>query len=284
MNLGIEPIEYTVWKGERTTIFYRIRLIAEKVFKNNMSSKGVLALLIIGITLVHVFPILTAVIIPYETLTEDIMVAGTNRPMGGPYMENPFFALFTILLSAVVTSGIISSDYQDNSFILYFSRPIKPPVYLLSKLLGAASVIAVYCLLMPIIFCLVVISTQTGSDYISSFKVLGLTIFAGTFITIFFSAIGVMLSSMTKRKAYAGVGTFMAYFTPTFLSEFFAYFNVNWRLLSPITILQYTLRKIYGYDIPSGINLGYYYAALFVYLFIPLILTYLILKRRASGK
>ncbi len=284
MHLGIEPIQYTPWDGKRTPIFNRIVLIADKVFKKNIKAKGVLALLIIGSILVHVFPILTTAIIPFEKLTAEMMVKSAEMAMDVPYMMNPFFALFSILLAAVVTSDLISSDLQDNSFILYFSRPIKPAIYLTSKLLGSASVLAVYCLMMPLIFCLVVIATQTGSDYLSSLKVMGMTFVAGLFITFFFSTMGLMMSSVTKRKAYAGVGTFMAFFAPMIISEFFAHFNENWKLLSPVNILHYTFLRIYGYSIPGSIEVNYYYAALFGYLILPLLFTYYILQRRAMGK
>ncbi|MFO8110715.1 MAG: ABC transporter permease subunit [Thermoplasmata archaeon] len=273
--MGIDPIEYTTWNGKRTKLLHRTALIANKIFNKSLRSKGVLALLIIGSVLVHAFPILLTAFAPYEKLDTDII---------RPYMRDGLFALFSILLAAVVTSDIISADYHDNSFILYFSRPIKPLVYMFSKLLGALSVLGLFCLLMPVTFGITVMGTQTGSDYTTSFKMLGLTVVAGIFTTFFFVAMGVMFSSLTKRKAYAGVGTFIGFFAPMTLGEFFAYFDPNWRLLSPVNILHFTYDLIYGFDLPTEISSNYYYLALTAYLAFPLIVSYVTLQKKAVGK
>ncbi len=280
--MGIDPIEYTPWHGKRSGISHRMFVVIKKILNTSVRSKGVIVLLLIGGILVHLFPIITAVIFPQEKLTAEIMVRGT--PTLEPYMRGELFLIFSILLAAVVTSDLISSDYHDNSFILYFSRPIKPPIYMISKFLGGISVISLFCFVMPMLFCITVISTQTGSDYWTSFKVMGLTALAGVLTTFFFTAMGLMLSSMTKRKAYAGVGTFVAFFAPTLIAEIFSEFNVNWRLLSPINVLHYTYDLIYGYDIPHNIDTSLFYVALFTYLLLPLVITYIVIQRRAVGK
>ncbi len=273
--MGIDPIEYTTWKGERTGLFQRIFVIAGRIFKKNVKSKGVLLLLILGIILAHLFPIMFTVIVPKEKLTAEIV---------NPYMKDGFFALFSVLLAAVITSGLISSDYNDNSFVLYFSRPIKPTVYMFSKLLGAAVVMALFCFLPPVIYCITVMGTQTGPDYWSGIKVTGMTITAGLLTVIFFSNIGLMMSSVTKRKAYAGVGTFIAFLAPMILSEFFAHFNDKWRLLNPIAILHYSYDLIYGFQLPGYIEFHQYLLSFTAYMFIPMAVTYYILQRRARGR
>ncbi len=273
--MRIDPIEYTPWNGERTGLILRVFVIIKKIFKQNIKSKGVLVLLILGIILAHLFPIMSTVFIPRERLSADIV---------NTYMKDGFFALFSILLAAVVTSSLISSDYQDNSFVLYFSRPIKPAVYMFSKLFGAALVMALFCFLPPIIYCITVMGTQTGPDYWSGLKVTGMTVAAGLLTVIYFSSMGLMLSSLTKRKAYAGVGTFIAFLAPMTLSEFFVNFNVKWRLLNPIVILHYSFDLIYGFRLPDYIEFHEYLLSFLAYLFIPMAVTYYILQRRAVGK
>ncbi len=273
--MRIDPIEYTLWDGDRTSLLQRIYVIVEKNFTKNVRSKGVLVLLILGIILAHLFPIMFAVFMPQKNLSADII---------NPYMKDGFFALFSILLAAVVTSSLISSDYQDNSFVLYFSRPIKPAVYMFAKLFGAATVLSIFCLLPPIIYCITIMGTQTGSDYLIGLKVTGMTVVAGLITIIYFSSMGLLLSSLTKRKAYAGVGTFITFLAPMIFSEFFAQFNLKWRLLSPIVVLQYTYDLIFGFQLPHYIEFHYYLVSFMAYLFIPMAVTYYILQRRAVGK
>ncbi len=280
--MGIEPIEYRTWNGVRTGMWQRVLVVVEGIVRKDIRSKGVLVLLIIGSILVHLFPMMTVVFLPQEKLSASMMAGSTF--ITEPYMKNGLFALFSILLAAVVTSDLISADYHDNSFVLYFSRPIKPALYMVSKLGGAATVMALFCLLPPIIYCVVVMGTQTGPDYLTGLKVTGMTLGACLLTLVFFSGMGLMLSSLTKRKAYAGVGTFMAFLVPMILSEFFMHFNRNWRLLNPVTVLHYSYDLIYGFRLPEDINQGYHALFMGAYLLIPMMITYITLHRRAQGK
>lgn len=279
--MGVSPIEYSPWKGKRTGRYQRILVIIKKIIGQKIRSKGVLALLIIGMILTHVFPAIFLSLSPHEELTGEMLV---RQGLFGNYLTGGFFATFTILLAAVVSSDTISEDLNDNSFILYFSRPIRPIDYLLGKLGGTFLVMSIFCLLGPVIVSLSIIATQTGSDFISSFKVLGRLLVAGILASELYLSYGVMISSFTEKKAYAGVSTFMSFVVLSIVGGIFSSFNPNWRLISPINILHYSFDLIFGFDLPSDINSSVFWAVLLSMVTMPLLVLYFRIYTKEVGK
>ncbi|MCJ7464775.1 MAG: hypothetical protein MUO81_08560, partial [Thermoplasmata archaeon] len=99
--MGINPIEYHAWKGERTAQNLRLYVIARSVFRHKIRSLGVIILLVIGFLLVHAFSLITIVLLSHEELKASDM----NSYLGGG-----LFVIFSMLLAAVVTSDLISED------------------------------------------------------------------------------------------------------------------------------------------------------------------------------
>jgi cytoskeletal protein CcmA (bactofilin family) len=401
--LGISPIEYRPWEGERASTLQRFLVISKKVMMQKLKSKWVLALLIIGVILVHVFPIIFYTIVPHEELTPEIMVGeeiesypysrnvisttgdveikgtavangtfnidgilriegyfkldgeiigsgsverefttlmytnitengsiqiigsltlngkleidgnfkgeGTlsgndleisgsgnvtgawveeedetiNERIGG-YLKSGLLVIFTILLASLVCADLIAEDLGDNSFILYFSRPIKSRDYLGGKMIGALWVLGMFCFIPPMIFCLAVMGTQSGEDYGTSLNVLGSTFIAGLLTAVIFVPYGILVSSLTKRKAYATIGIFMSFFVLTIIGNIFAGFDKNWVLIDPTRVLYYSYDILYGYSVPEGINASLLGVVLFVILVVPLIFVYLRVHLKAVGK
>ena len=280
--MGINRIKYRPWNGERNSHLRRVYAISRKIFLQKLKSKGILAILIIGMILVHVLPILFGALMEHEELTADMMV-GDSGFMGG-YLKNGLSIIFILLLVSVVCSDLIAQDLKDRSFVLYFSRPIKTLDYLIGKMGGAIGVTSILTFVPIIVFCLVMISTQTGDDYGSSLSVLGKTIIAGVLTTVFFVSYGVMLSSLTTKKTYAGVGIFMSFFVLTIIGEIFTNFNQNWSLVSPSNLLFYSYDLIYSFDLPSDINSNIFGVFLFCILFLPLFVAFVQVYRKETGK
>jgi len=280
--MGINRIKYRPWNGERNSHLRRVYAISRKIFLQKLKSKGILAILIIGMILVHVLPILFGALTAHEELTAEMMV-GDSGFMGG-YLKNGLSIIFILLLVSVVCSDLIAQDLKDRSFVLYFSRPIKTLDYLIGKMGGAIGVTSILTFVPIIVFCLVMISTQTGDDYGSSLSVLGKTIIAGVLTTVFFVSYGVMLSSLTTKKTYAGVGIFMSFFVLTIIGEIFTNFNQNWSLVSPSNLLFYSYDLIYSFDLPSDINSNIFGVFLFCILFLPLFVAFVQVYRKETGK
>ena len=273
--MGIDPIDYTPWKKKRTMLGKRFLVMVEKIFRSKIRSKAIWVILIIGSMIVHVFPILSAALMPHEELTAEMM---------SNHMSGEIFFLFTVLLAAVICSGLISQDLKDSSFVLYFSRPLKTETYLMGKLGGAFTTMLIYCFIPPLLICISVIATQTGDAYTGSLKVLGKTVLAGLLTSFVLLPYMVLLSSLTKRKAYAGIGSFMSIYALTIVSLFFTQFDSNWKLLNPSNLLNFTFDLIYGFGLPDDINSGFYSVGMFVLIILPLtLLFYRIHSKEVSG-
>jgi len=280
--MGIDRIKYRPWNGEKSSHFRRVYAIIRKIFLQKLKSKGILAILIIGIILVHVFSMIFGALMPHEELTAEMMV-GDSGFMGG-YLKNGLAIIFALLLVSVVCSDLISQDLKDKSFVLYFSRPIKTRDYLTGKIGGALCITSIFTFIPLIVYCLVIIGTQTGDDYGGSLNVLGGTIIAGVLTTVFFISYGVMISSLTKKKTYAGVGIFMSFFVLTTIGSIFATFDQNWSLVSPTNLLFYSYDMIYGFDLPSDLNSNIFGILVVCILFLPLVVAYIQVYRKEVGK
>ena len=282
MQMGINRIKYRPWSGERSSHLRRVYTISRKIFFQKLKSKGILAILIIGMVLVHAFPIIFGALMEHEELTAEMMVKNSDFWMA--YLKNGLSVIFILLLVSVVCSDLIAQDLKDKSFVLYFSRPIKTLDYLTGKMGGALAVTSIFTLIPLVVFCLVMIGTQTGDDYSSSLNILGKTIIAGILTTVFFVSYGIMISSLTKKKTYAGVGIFMSFFVLTIIGDIFVNFNQNWGLASPTTLLFYSYDRIYGFDLPSDINSTIFGVLLFCILFLPLFVAFVQVYRKEVGK
>jgi len=280
--MGINRIKYNPWNGEKSSHLRRVYTICRKIFLQKLKSKGILAILIIGMILVHALPILFGAMMEHEELTADMMV-GNNGFMGG-YLKSGLSIIFILLLVSVVCSDLIAQDLKDKSFVLYFSRPIKTLDYQVGKMGGALGITSLFTFFPLMVFCLVMIGTQTGDDYGSSLSILGKTVIAGILTTVFFIPYGVMISSLTKKKTYAGVGIFMSFFVLMIIGGIFSSFNQNWSLVDPTNLLFYSYDIIFGYDLPSDVNSSIFGVLLCCILFLPLLVAFFQVYRKEVGK
>jgi len=273
--MGISPIEYRPWKGERTAQNLRLYVIARSVWRQKVKSTGVIVLLILGFLFVHTISLIFIIIVPHERAEASDM----NSYLGGG-----MFAIFAMLLAAVVTSDLISEDFANNSFVLYFSRALKVRDYLVGKTAGALLVMSILCAFPPILVALVSMATQSGSDYWYSLGILGRTALIGLIVTVFFVPFGLMISSFTKRKSYAAVGTFMSFFVLAIVSGVFSEFERAWRLLSPIDALSFLSSWVLGEGVPDYVDEGVLVVIVASLILVPAAVVYLRVTRQVVGK
>ncbi len=273
--MSIDPIRYKPWTGERSNHFQRIFVISKTFFMQKLKSKWILLLLILGIFISVVFPIFMYSMTPHEGLDKAVMAE---------QMHTEVLFIFTLLLVVMICSDTISEDLRSNSFVLYFSRAIRTDSYLIGKMGGAFLTLSTYTLIPPVILALAITATQSGDDYLASFGVIGITIVAGIINTFFFIPFGLLISSLTKRKSYAAVGTFMIIFILMIISGIFMGFDTDWVLLDPSRILYYFHEVLYGFDLPSHVNGGGLAAVFTGFMTIPLALVYIRIHLKAVGK
>ena len=273
--MGLDPIGYRAWKGKRSEHSRRFLVIADQVLRQKLSSLWLLAVLVLGIMFVHLFTIILLSITPHAALTEVMM---TNLFSGG------IFYIFTLILVSMVCSDLIAEDLRSRSLTLYMSRALRPENYLVGKALGALAVLSIFTILPPLIMGIAVTGTQTGGDYLASLGVIGRGLLASVLLTVFLVPLGLMISSLTSRKTYAAVGTFMVVFVLQVIAGIFQRFDPNWVLLGPGNILVYCYDVLFDQAIPDGINTVLLLAALIVMIVPPAMLVYDRVRRKGVGK
>jgi ABC-type transport system involved in multi-copper enzyme maturation permease subunit len=273
--MGIDPIRYRPWSGERTGGLERILVISRTFFRHNLRSKWLLALMILGIFLVISVSLLVYVMLPHDALEPEVMAE---------LMGNELFLIITILLAAMICSDTISEDLRSNSFVLYFSRAIRAEGYLAGKMGGAALTLSLFTFFPGVVMALLIMATQTGGDYGSSLAVFGSALLAGTVTTIYFLPFGLLVSSLTKRKSYASVATFMAVFALTIVGGIFTVFDRTWELVNPTVVLSHFYDCVLGIGLDNHVNGALLAAIFFSFFLIPLVLVWMRIRQRAVGR
>jgi len=202
----------------------------------------------------------------------------------GGYLTSGIFIIFTMLLAAIICADIISSDLANSSFVLYFSRPVRAMDYLLGKFVGLLGVMWVFCLIPPITYVLVMLGTQTGDVYSGGLKILGLTIVAGIVTAIYFLPFGLMISSMTKSKAYAGIGIFMSFFVLLIISGMFSENSDMWSLISPVELLFNFYNVLFNGTLPADIEAWMVGVSILAFTVIPMTIVIFWIQRKGAGK
>ena len=273
--MGLDPIGYHPWKGQRSKHARRFLVIADQVMRQKLASLWLIAVLVLGTMVVHLFSIILLSISPHPSLTDGMMADA---------FKSPVFYLFTVILVSMVCSDLISEDMRSRSLVLYMSRALRPENYLVGKALGALTVISIFTLLPPMILAIAVTATQTGGDYLSSLGVISLTVVGSILATVFLVPLGLMISSLTTRKTYAAVGTFMAVYVLQLIATIFERYDPNWTLLGPQNVLFYCYDVLFDQALPAGINTSALFLALLVIIVPPVFLVYDRVRRKGVGK
>jgi ABC-type transport system involved in multi-copper enzyme maturation permease subunit len=273
--MGLTPIEYRAWKGQRTEHTKRFLVIADSILRHSLRSKWFLAVLIIGTFLTFALPTIFLSISPHEALTAETMVDA---------LGNGLYFIFIIILASMLCSDLLAEDTRSNSLVLYLSRALRPEGYLLGKFSGAFLTLALFAMLPALIMAVAITATQSGQDYVSSVEVIGETLIATAWTTLFLIPIGLMVSSVTRRKTYAAVGTFMTIFVLEIVAGIFAQYDANWELVSPGNVLAFSYDIIFGLELPSHVNEGLLLAAAMVMTIPPIVFVYYQITRRGVGK
>ena len=123
-----------------------------------------------------------------------------------------FFVLFFVsLMAAIIGAGLIADDMQSMAFTLYLSRPITQSDYLLAKATILAPLIAMVTIL-PLLLTALVAALLGFVSWTIALEAMGITIVVGALLTVFYTAVVLFLSSLTRRKGIAAAGVFAVNF------------------------------------------------------------------------
>ena len=273
--MGLDPIGYKPWSGERTEHGRRFLVVAESILRHKLRAKWFLALLVIGTFLVHIMPLFIFSLIPHQGLEAEVM---------RNYMGDGLYFIFEVILVALVCSDLISEDLRSNSFILYVSRAMGVRGYLLGKWTGAMITIGLFTLLPPLAVAIAITATQSGSDYLGSLAVIGQTLLAGAWSAAMLVPAGLAVSSLTRKKTYAAVGTFMFFFGMMIVAGIFSGLSQDWSLLNPSEVLYQSHTVLYGLELSESVNRYLLGAMAFLLTVPPMALVYYRIMRKEVGK
>ncbi len=249
--MGLDPIGYKPWDGERTEHGRRFLVVAESILRHKLKAKWFLALLIIGTFLVHIMPLFIFSLMPHRELEADVM---------RDYMGNGLYFIFEVILVALVCSD------------------------LLGKWTGAMVTIGLFTLLPPLVVAIAITATQSGSDYLGSMAVIGQTLLAGVWSATLLVPAGLAVSALTRKKTYASVGTFMFFFGLLIVAGIFGSMSQDWNLLDPSAVLYQSHTVIYGLELADGVNRFLLGAMVFLLTVPPMALVYYRIMRKEAGK
>ena len=272
---GLNPIGYKPWNGSRTEHNRRFLVIADSIVRHKLKARWFLAMLIIGTFLVHVLPLILYSLMPHEGLDAELM---------RDYMGGGLYFIFEVILVALVCSDLLSDDLRSNSIILYLSRALRVEGYLLGKWAGAMVAVCLFTLLPPLVVGAAITATQSGDDYLSSLAVIGRTFLAGLWSAAFFVPLGMAISSLTDRRTFAGVGTFLAFFTLMIVSGIFSGSSRDWALLSPDVLLRHSHTVIFGLELPSHVDPALLALMVLILTVPPTLLVYQRLRSKGAGR
>jgi ABC-2 type transport system permease protein len=151
-------------------------------------------------------PLIVTLIVFLPALIQVAVASATGQPQLVNYAEQLRFTSFLLaLFVAAQAPELVVTDKQQGVLSLYLSRPLTATDYAMSKMFALTGAMLVLTLgpQLFMFFGKVLLSATPWTLLKTEYKMLG-PIIGGTFMTsIFVAAIGLSLSSLTSRRAYA---------------------------------------------------------------------------------
>ncbi|UCH89153.1 MAG: ABC transporter permease subunit [Thermoplasmata archaeon] len=196
--MGIHDLGYRVFKGQIGGRLDRIWAIFIQDFTFRFKQPATIALIVLN----YVIALMPMIVLTYFVRIIDFSF----------YYSWSF--IWIVIYTAVIGSPIISNDMKNNAVILYFSRPLTKEDYFIGKFLTLFVLISFVTFVPALIYSTIILGTATESmkETINITQVVITLNVVGLLIAMVFSAITILISSMTKRYLYAGVGIFTVLF------------------------------------------------------------------------
>jgi ABC-2 type transport system permease protein len=210
VSARVEDVRYRGYDGERRSPSYGIvalaRFSAVRALGGGRSWRA--KIIPVALTLAAFGPAI--VILGVRALFADRIRVDLSTVL--PY-SNYYNGISTVMIvfAAIVTPELVCPDRRDRVLDLYYSTAISPRRYLLAKYLGALAPMGLVTLL-PVVFLYVgnVLFALHPLGYLQRHPgdawriVLG-----GTLIAIYYASLGLAVSSLTSRRAFAMGGLAM---------------------------------------------------------------------------
>lgn len=177
--------------------------------------------------------------------------------------------IFSLLLTTVVGAGIIADDLRSKSISLYLSRPITVLDYLAGKASVLGALLAFLAILPGVLTALIVGLLGDVSGIVAA-QAAGVFVGVGLLMVLTLTGVGVLLSSLTERRSFAGAGIFATLLSVEVMSALLAgaLNNISIEYLSPWEDLLAVARLGFGVS-PTGSALDPYVSLAILIALIP---------------
>ncbi len=165
---------------------------------------------IVVIVLAFLWPIIfigLAALFPIDIFADEL------RPEYWELARFPLVVMAIMLFSAMVVPEALVRDRRNGMLPLYLSTPLTRATYLLGKVLAVMSCLAIVTVGPALLLLLGVTFEGEGPDGpLNWAKVAGQIFLAGTGMAAVFAAVGLAVSSLTDRRAFASVAVVLVLF------------------------------------------------------------------------
>src|SRR5213083_3081636 len=164
--------------------------------------------------------VVTAIGAAFTTITSIVLLFFAPLFIPGQASDLSFFAVpasngfvlfFVSLMAAVIGAGLIADDMQSMAFTLYLSRPITQTDYLLAKAAILAPLVSMVTIV-PLLLTALVAALLRLVSWTIAVEAMGISLVIGGLLTLFYTAVTLFLSSLTRRKGIAAAGVFAVNF------------------------------------------------------------------------
>ncbi len=125
--------------------------------------------------------------------------------------SNGTILFFVSLMAAIVGGGLVADDIHSMAISLYFSRPITRTDYLVAKAAILAPLVAMVSIL-PLVATALAAPLLGLFPWDIALRALGTSVAVGLLLVGFYTAVTLLLSSVTARRGYAAAGVFVVTF------------------------------------------------------------------------
>src|SRR6058998_824287 len=142
-----------------------------------------------------------------------ILIPGQAADLTFCYLpaSNGFVLFFVSLMAAVIGAGLIADGMQSMAFTLYLSRPITQTDYLLAKAAILAPLVSMVTIV-PLLLTALVAALLRLVSWTIAVEAMGISLVVGGLLTLFYTAVTLFLSSLTRRKGIAAAAVFAVNF------------------------------------------------------------------------
>jgi ABC-type transport system involved in multi-copper enzyme maturation permease subunit len=193
--MSINAPRYTIGPLTREPRGKRVRVIIMDGLLRRLGALNIV-LIVLGSLIVGVEVVLFTTE-PFASLINGGGSVGLSN-FAMPYRSIAYLLLATLLLASA-GAGAIAGDVENRSIVLYLSRPITPLDYLTGKGLSVGLVLTIFFVVPGVGACLFAFIVGNVSFGLAALAILVATVF---------TALALLMSSLTRRPIFAGAAIF----------------------------------------------------------------------------